>query len=87
MPCEARSKWNDSVSQMFERCVISGKMFSSTDLFSVDRLHTACLKGNVDCLDALLQGHPDLSVVDKSGQLPLNTSHLLMGEGWRLKCG
>lgn len=31
-------------------------------------LHTACLKGSVECLDVLLEEQPDLSSVDKLGK-------------------
>lgn len=37
-------------------------------------LHTACLNGNVGCLDILLEGQPDLSVVNKSGCSPLHVA-------------
>ena len=37
-------------------------------------LHTACLNGNVGCLDILLEEQPDLSVVNKSGCSPLHVA-------------
>lgn len=37
-------------------------------------LHTACLNGNVECLDVLLEEQPDLSVVNKSGCSPLHVA-------------
>ncbi|XP_073242284.1 uncharacterized protein [Porites lutea] len=37
-------------------------------------LHTACLKGSVECLDVLLEEQPDLSSVDKLGCSPLHVA-------------
>lgn len=37
-------------------------------------LHTACLNGNVECLDVLLSEQPDLSVVNKFGCSPLHVA-------------
>ena len=37
-------------------------------------LHTACLNGNIECLDILLEEQPDLSFLDKSGCSPLHVA-------------
>ena len=37
-------------------------------------LHTACLNGNIECLDVLLEEQPDLSFVNKAGCSPLHVA-------------